>query len=76
MLVQLLQHFLFQVVSVHAVLKMVVRAQGLLDLLEQRLQKGHRGLAIVHIPRPIVQPEDVTAVGQKGTDRIVAGTLR
>ena len=73
--VQLLEHLFFEIVAVHAATKMVVRAQGLLDLAEERLQKGDGRLAVVYIPRPIVQPQEMTAFGQKSRDRIVAGHL-
>ena len=75
MLFQLLEYLLFEVVAVHATTKMVARAQGLLDLAEERPQKGYGGLAVVYIPRPIVQPQEMTAFGQKSRDRIVAGHL-
>ena len=74
-LFQRLEHFLFEVVAVHATTKSVARAQRLLDLGEERPQKGYGGLAVVYIPRSIVQPQEMTAFGQKSRDRIVARHL-
>ena len=65
MLFQFLEHLLFEVVAVHATTKMVARAQRLLNLAEERLQKGYGGLAVVDISRPIVQPQEMTLSARK-----------
>lgn len=72
------QHFKHAVVeegAVHAQAQSVATPERVFDLCEDGPEKINRRGAVVDVAGPVVQSEEVTAVGQIGRDREVTGDL-